>query len=401
MEYILKYLDLPPEIVAGTEFNLFILAISSLLGFLAIFFICFRLRSQNDRILKDSAELTSGLRGRIEKMEKELNSLRTTILRGEQPEVKKKSEVLIQPATLGQKLSKTREGLFGRLKNLFSGKEKISAGDLDEVEELLVSSDIGIKTSLQIIEECKTNIEAGEEFSEDSLITAVKDKIEKILLHDGQEEFPIEPEKSANKPQVILVIGVNGVGKTTTVSKLAAKWKAANLKITLAAADTFRAAAVEQLVTWGERLDVPVITGAENAKPATVVFDALDKAIANRSDVLLIDTAGRLHNKANLMQELEGIKNVIRKKLDREPDEVILVLDGATGQNAISQAEEFNSVTPLSGVIVTKLDGTPKGGVVVAIKSTLNVPVRYIGVGESAEDLRVFNSREFSGALLG
>ena len=189
----------------------------------------------------------------------------------------------------------------------------------------------------------------------------IRDRLKEQLTYKQQLEYPIDPKSSKDKPKVILVIGVNGVGKTTSVAKLASRWQAEDASVVMAAADTFRAAAVDQLKEWGQRLDVPVVTGAENAKPATVVYDAIDRAMADNSDVLLVDTAGRLHNKANLMQELEGIKNVIKKKLGREPDETILVVDGATGQNALNQAREFNAIAPLTGIIVTKLDGTAKG----------------------------------------
>ena len=219
------------------------------------------------------------------------------------------------------------------------------------------------------------------------------------ILEKNSPLNEIQPEARSDGPLVVMLVGVNGVGKTTTAGKLAQRWKAAGAKVVLAAADTFRAAAVEQLQLWGERTGVPVVSGPEDSKAATVVYDAIERAQAEEADVLLIDTAGRLHTKSNLMQELEGIRNVLQKRIPSAPHEVLLVLDATTGQNALQQANEFNSSVSLSGLVITKLDGTPKGGIVVAIKRELGIPVRYIGVGESAADLRPFSARNFVEAL--
>ena len=230
-------------------------------------------------------------------------------------------------------------------------------------------------------------------------MATLKAKVLAVLGDATPESLELSPQKRGNSPQIVMIVGVNGVGKTTTVAKLAHRLKEAGASVVIAAADTFRAAAVEQLCAWADRVGVPVITGATDAKPATVVFDAAKKAVELGADVLLIDTAGRLHTKTNLMQELEGVRNAVQRHIPDGPHETLLVVDGSTGQNAISQAREFNQAVPLSGLIVTKLDGTPKGGVVVAIKSELGIPVRYIGVGEAEEDLRPFSAVEFVEAL--
>ncbi len=443
---------------AQLELTVLIMSMSLAIGFLAVFLMMGRSSRQIRKLQNNSQELTSGIRGKLERLEQEFNQLKSTQIRNQEinadklakiaevlEQIKKKrlnpadtglidlagdledsqhlnldqlvasatdlnktetiiletpaeslSEEILAP--LEEKLAKTRTGLFGKIKSLFSTNSTIDLADLDQIEELLVSADLGVKTSLSLIEETRRVATGEKDLSLDRLLSHTKQQVKQILIHNQQEEFPITPQDQ-QELFVVLVIGVNGVGKTTTVAKLASKWAAAGKKVTMAAADTFRAAAVEQLLEWGKRLDVPVVQGDVNAKPATVVFEAIDQALKNKSDILIIDTAGRLHNKANLMQELEGIGNVIQKKLNRSANETILVVDGATGQNALQQAKEFNQIIPLTGVIVTKLDGTPKGGIVVAIKSELNIPIRYIGVGESANDLRVFNASEFTEAI--
>jgi len=301
--------------------------------------------------------------------------------------------------SLASRLQKTRAGLFGKLRSLFSRAPQLDATAVEQLEELLVSSDIGIGTATQLINEIKGELSAGAVLDQASLSAHLKMKILSILDHNAPLSAAIKPQACNDGPLVVMVIGVNGVGKTTTVAKLASQFKASGARVLMVAADTFRAAAVDQLAEWGARIGVPVVCGAPNAKPATVVFDGMQAAQQQSVDVVIIDTAGRLHNKANLMQELEGVRNAIVRHQSSAPHEVLLVVDGATGQNAISQAREFHAATPLTGLVVTKLDGTPKGGVVVAIKAELGIPVRYIGVGESQDDLRPFDAREFVEAL--
>lgn len=300
---------------------------------------------------------------------------------------------------LSKGLAKTRLGLFERLRTVFSGRQRLDESTLDELEALLVGADLGIKVSQSLLNELRDQVKAGMSMSEDALITFLKSRILELLEKDISGDLSIVPKAKPQGPLVVMMVGVNGVGKTTSVAKLSAQWKAKGAKVIMVAADTFRAAAVEQLTEWGNRIGVPVVSGAPQAKPGTVVFDALQRAKTEGADVVIIDTAGRLHTKSNLMQELEGVRSIIKRFNTEAPHEVILVVDGATGQNAIVQAKEFNEAAPLTGIIVTKLDGTPKGGVVVAIKEELGIPVRYIGVGERAEDLRPFEARGFVEAL--
>ena len=318
------------------------------------------------------------------------------------PEISKVDPIVerqqIVEEALAKRLSKTRSGFFEKLKAVFSSKPKLDAEMLEELEYLLITSDLGVKTVTKLIDEVKDNLQKGVEVTEDLLIDQLKGKLHAIL-GDTQSEILETLQGDRAEPMIVLMVGVNGVGKTTTCAKLAARLSERSLKVLLVAADTFRAAAVEQLKSWGERLSVPVFTGAENSKPQAVVFDAMVKAKAEKFDVILIDTAGRLHTKSSLMQELEGVRNTISRHFSEGPQEVILVVDGSTGQNALNQAREFNEAVKLTGLVVTKLDGTPKGGIVVAIKEELGVPVRYIGVGESHVDLRPFQTTEFVDAL--
>lgn len=250
-----------------------------------------------------------------------------------------------------------------------------------------------------LIEELKSELQKGHDLSEQGLTARLKlkvlDKLEQTAMLDPE----IKPRRRSDGPLVVMVVGVNGVGKTTSVAKLSAQWRDAGAKVAMVAGDTFRAAAVDQLKEWGNRLEIPVISGAEGAKPGTVVFEAMERAKKEEFDVLIVDTAGRLHNKSNLMQELQGVRNIIRLHQPSAPHETLLVLDGTTGQNAISQAREFHATLQLTGLVITKLDGTPKGGVVVAIQDDLKVPVRYIGIGEGAYDLKPFLARDFVEAL--
>lgn len=312
-------------------------------------------------------------------------------------------QIAAQPSlpaeSLSKRLTKSRRGLFDKIRSLFLSKPQIGEDTLAELEALLVGSDLGIKTSQSLLAELKAEVASGTPIDEERLLALLKMKVLTILEHNGNKDQPIVPRKRGSDPLVVLVVGVNGVGKTTTAAKLASMWKEQGARVLLVAADTFRAAAVDQLVEWGRRIDVPVVSGAPNAKPQTVVFEGMQKAKELEMDVVLIDTAGRLHTKTNLMQELESVAGTVSKHIASAPHESILVVDGATGQNALQQAREFNEAAKLTGLIVTKLDGTPKGGIVVAIKEELGLPVRYIGVGEGPQDLRPFVARDFVEAL--
>jgi len=303
------------------------------------------------------------------------------------------------PLTLALRLEKTRRTLFERLRAVFAGRREIDEAALSELEALLVGCDLGARLVHGLIEEARQEFAAGRELNEENFSALLKMKLLRILEKDAPLDSSIRPERRNGKALVVMIVGVNGVGKTTTIAKLAAQWKQAGASVLVVAADTFRAAAVEQLSEWAKRVNVPLMVGTEGAKPATVVFDAMAAAKEGKYDALLIDTAGRVHTKSNLMEELQGLRNVIARHDPFAPHEVILVLDGSTGQNAVSQARKFNAAIPLTGLIVTKLDGTSKGGVVVAIKDELGVPVRYIGVGENPADLKPFVARDFVEAL--
>jgi fused signal recognition particle receptor len=303
------------------------------------------------------------------------------------------------PEALAQRLRRTRAGIWSQLRAVLKGSPKIDAAALEEIESHLIASDIGVKTVQALVEQAKSELKDGRSVTESSLLEELKARVRTILKLDAPHNPEIRALRRPDGPSIVMMVGVNGVGKTTTTAKLAAQCKAQGARVLMVAADTFRAAAVEQLVTWGEKIGVPVVHGAADAKPATVVFDAMERAKWESFDVVIIDTAGRLHTKSNLMQELEGVKNVIRRHLPSAPHEVLLVLDGSTGQNALSQAREFNQALSLTGLIVTKLDGTPRGGIVIAIKAELGIPVRYIGVGEGPGDLRTFVPDDFVNAL--
>lgn len=322
-------------------------------------------------------------------------------------ETQDEAAAVAAPAGLAERLIKTRTGLFQRVRSLFSKNTALDADTIEELEELLVSADLGTKMVAELMQQLRASLQAGEPISQEMLLQRLRSRIREILQRNSAKtgdpagNLPERtPRATAEGPTVVMLVGVNGVGKTTTVAKLANRWRTQGARVMVAAADTFRAAAVEQLKEWGIRVGVPVISGPPNSKPATVVFDAMRAAQREKSDVLIIDTAGRLHTKSNLMQELEGVRNAISRHQAAAPHETFLVIDGSTGQNAVAQAREFNAAVPLSGLIVTKLDGTPKGGIVVAISDELAIPVRYIGIGEAAEDLRPFDAAEFSDALL-
>ena len=301
--------------------------------------------------------------------------------------------------TLDKGLEKTKQSVFSKLARAVAGKSKVDDEVLDDLEEVLITSDVGVDTTLKVIKRIEERVARDKYVSTSELNGILRDEIAQLLTETGASDTDSWDLPTDHKPYVILVVGVNGVGKTTTIGKLAYQFKKAGKKVYLGAADTFRAAAVEQISIWGERVGVPVIKQQMDADPASVAFDTLQSAKANGADVVLIDTAGRLHNKVGLMNELKKIKEVMKKVLPEAPDDVMLVLDGSTGQNAFEQAKQFAAVTQISSLAITKLDGTAKGGVVIGISDQLQVPVRYIGLGEGMEDLQLFNKREFVNSL--
>lgn len=297
--------------------------------------------------------------------------------------------------TLDKGLEKSKSSFFGKLTKAVAGKSKVDDEVLDNLEEVLVTSDVGVNTTLKIIERIEERVSKDKYLSTDELNQILREEIAGLLseTHMGEEaEFSVPSDK---KPYVIMVVGVNGVGKTTTIGKLAHQFKNQGLKVVLGAGDTFRAAAIDQLQVWAERVEVPIIKQKMGSDPASVAFDTLNSAVAENADVVLIDTAGRLHNKVNLMNELSKVKRVMQKVVPDAPHDVLLVLDGSTGQNAFEQAKQFTKATEVSSLAVTKLDGTAKGGVVIGISDQFQIPVKYIGVGEGLDDLQVFNKYEF------
>lgn len=301
--------------------------------------------------------------------------------------------------TLDKGLEKTKESVFGKLARAVAGKSTVDDDVLDDLEEVLITSDVGVETTVKIIRRIEERVARDKYVSTSELNRILREEIASLLEENHTDDNENWDLPSDYKPYVILVVGVNGVGKTTTIGKLAYQFKKAGKKVYLGAADTFRAAAVEQICIWGERVGVPVVKQQMGSDPASVAFDTLQSAKANGADVVLIDTAGRLHNKVNLMNELKKIKEVMKKVMPEAPDEVMLVLDGSTGQNAFEQAKQFAAVTNISSLAITKLDGTAKGGVVIGISDQLKVPVKYIGLGEGMEDLQLFNKSEFVDSL--
>lgn len=296
---------------------------------------------------------------------------------------------------LDQGLSKTRDSFFSRLGKVILGKSQVDADVLDELEEVLVSSDVGVATTLRIIERIDTRVKKEKYLGTDELNKILKEEIIALLAENHTNEFLESELSTLPKPYIIMVVGVNGVGKTTTIGKLAHKFKGAGKSVVLGAADTFRAAAVEQLTIWSKRAGVQIISQGMGADPASVAFETIEYALKNNVDVAIIDTAGRLHNKVNLMNELSKIKRVLQKHIADAPHEVLLVLDGSTGQNAFEQAKQFTAATQVSALAITKLDGTAKGGVVIGVSDQFKIPVKYIGVGEGVEDLQVFDRVKF------
>ena len=301
--------------------------------------------------------------------------------------------------TLDKGLEKTKQSVFSKLTRAIAGKSKVDDEVLDDLEEILITSDVGVDTTLKIIERIETRVARDKYVSTSELNNILKEEITALLSENNTQDNDSWELPDMGNPYVILVVGVNGVGKTTTIGKLAHQFKQAGKKVYLGAADTFRAAAVEQICIWGERVGVPVVKQQMGSDPASVAFDTLSSAKANGADVVIIDTAGRLHNKVGLMNELKKIKEVMKKVLPEAPNEVLLVLDGSTGQNAFEQAKQFSAVTNITALAITKLDGTAKGGVVIGISDQLKVPVKYIGLGEGMEDLQLFNRQHFVGSL--
>lgn len=301
--------------------------------------------------------------------------------------------------SLDKGLEKTKASVFQKLARLVVGKSKVDDDVLDDLEEVLITSDVGVETTLKIIERIQSRV-ANEKFvSTSELNQILKDEIGSLLLENHQNDLDDFDLPQSDNPYVIMVVGVNGVGKTTTIGKLAHRFKQAGKTVVLGAADTFRAAAIEQLCVWAERVQVPIIKQQMGSDPASVAFDTLASAKKQGADVVIIDTAGRLHNKVNLMNELSKIKNVMKKVVPDAPHEVLLVLDGSTGQNAFEQAKHFTAATEVSALAITKLDGTAKGGVVIGVSDQFSIPVKYIGIGEGIEDLQLFNRTEFVDSL--
>lgn len=303
--------------------------------------------------------------------------------------------------TLDKGLSKTKENVFSKITRAIAGKSKVDDEVLDNLEEVLITSDVGVDTTLKIISRIEDRVARDKYVTTSELTAILREEIASLLTENHTEDLESFTVPEDKKPYVIMVVGVNGVGKTTTIGKLAYQFKKAGKNVYLGAADTFRAAAVEQLVIWSERVGVPIVKQKMGSDPASVAFDTLSSAKANGTDVVIIDTAGRLHNKINLMNELTKIKNVMKKVVPDAPHEVLLVLDGSTGQNAFEQAKQFTAATEVNALAVTKLDGTAKGGVVIGISDHFRIPVKYIGLGEGMEDLQVFNRKEFVNSLFG
>lgn len=301
--------------------------------------------------------------------------------------------------SLNKGLEKTKESVFKKLARAVVGKSKVDDEVLDNLEEVLITSDVGVETTVRIIERIEERVRRDKYMGVDELNQVLKEEIVDLLKENNKADVDAFDLPAGDGPYVIMVVGVNGVGKTTTIGKLANKFKEAGKHVVLGAADTFRAAAVDQLVIWAERVGVPIVKQNMGADPASVAFDTLSKAKADKADVVIIDTAGRLHNKINLMNELTKIKNVMKKVIPDAPHEVLLVLDGSTGQNAYEQAKQFTLATEVNALAVTKLDGTAKGGVVIGISDQFKIPVKYIGIGEKMEDLQVFNREEFVDSL--
>ncbi|WP_338993925.1 signal recognition particle-docking protein FtsY [Fusobacterium polymorphum] len=328
---------------------------------------------------KDKEEIKEQVNKEKEDTEKEANEVES-----------KEEKEEIQKVNISQRLTKSKEGFFSKLKNIFTSKSKVDDSIYEELEDLLLQSDVGLSMTTNLINQLEKEVKANKVDNTDKVYEILKRLMSEFLLSQDSKIYLKD-----NKINVILIVGVNGVGKTTTIGKLALKYKKLGKKVLLGAGDTFRAAAVEQLEEWAKRAEVDIVKGREGADPASVVYDTLSRAEATKADVVIIDTAGRLHNKANLMRELEKINNIIKKKIGEQEYESLLVIDSTTGQNGLNQAKEFNSVTDLTGFIVTKLDGTAKGGIVFSVSEELKKPIKFIGLGEKIGDLIEFNAKDF------
>ncbi|MEG0068376.1 signal recognition particle-docking protein FtsY [Cetobacterium sp.] len=348
------------------------------------------IHSQNEQELEEEIKIDE-IVDKVVKEESEIEEeIQNEVVHIEKPKVEKRSFF----SSLKDKLFKSREGLFGTLKNIFTGKSIVDGEMYEELEDTLVQSDIGIEMTLKIVKDLKAEVKSRGVKNPEDVYPVLKDVLEGYLINENTS-LDIQP----GRMNVILVVGVNGVGKTTTIGKIASKYVKDGKKVVVGAADTFRAAAVEQLEEWTKRAGAEIVKHPQGADPGAVVFDTLQAGEDKKADVVIIDTAGRLHNKNNLMKELEKINNIIKKKIGDQPYESILVIDGTTGQNGLIQARVFNEVTNLTGFIVTKLDGTAKGGILFSISEELKKPIKYIGVGEGIEDLREFNSKEYIQAI--
>src|SRR6201989_3352920 len=313
---------------------------------------------------------------------------------------KKKESTPQEQQALDTGLEKTKDNFFSKITKVVAGRSTVDDDVLDDLEEVLVTSDVGVSTTLKIIKRIQDRVARDKYVGTSELNNLLKDEIQQLLAENNSNDFR-NFEYGNHKPYVIMVVGVNGVGKTTTIGKLAHQFKSEGRKVVLGAADTFRAAAVDQLVIWSERVGVPIVKQDMGSDPASVAFDTVQSAVAQDADVVIIDTAGRLHNKINLMNELSKIKRVMQKVIPDAPHEILLVLDGSTGQNAFEQAKQFTAATEVNALAVTKLDGTAKGGVVIGIADQFKIPVKYIGVGEKIEDLRPFDKMAFVNSLFG
>ena len=311
---------------------------------------------------------------------------------------KKKENTVEEKAALEKGLEKTKDNFFSKISKAVVGKSTVDDDVLDNLEEILVTSDVGVTTTLKIVERVQTRVAKDKYVNTSELNNILREEVQALLEENNSSDFQ-SFDYGTQKPYVIMVVGVNGVGKTTTIGKLAYQLKQAGQKVVIGAADTFRAAAVEQIQLWGKRVDVRVVSQGMNADPASVAFDTLQSAVANGEDVAIIDTAGRLHNKIGLMNELSKIKSVMNKVVPGAPHEILLVLDASTGQNAIEQCKQFTQATDVNALALTKLDGTAKGGVVIGISDQFKIPVKYIGVGEKMTDLQLFNKKEFVDSL--
>ncbi len=300
---------------------------------------------------------------------------------------------------LDKGLEKTKDSFLSKIARVVVGKSRVDAEVLDDLEEILITSDVGVETTLKIIDKIEERVKRDKVLGTDELNTILKEEIASLLDESDNGINPFEVQKANDEPYVIMVVGVNGVGKTTTIGKLAHKFKESGSKVILGASDTFRAAAVDQLIIWSERVGVPIVQQGMNADPASVAFDTIQSAKSQHADVVIIDTAGRLHNKVNLMNELNKIKRVMDKVVPGAPHEILLVLDGSTGQNAFEQAKQFAQATDINALAVTKLDGTAKGGVVIGISDQMNIPIKYVGVGEKIDDLQLFDKKAFVESL--